>query len=53
MTEAHEFRPASVLFFAYNTFLPMHFTGLAGQPRHQAQLIGTPSAPPARCSPAR
>src|SRR6202000_2669646 len=28
------------LFFAYNTFLPMHITGLAGEPRHYAQLTG-------------
>jgi len=28
------------LFFAYNTFLPMHLTGLAGEPRHYAQLTG-------------
>ena len=35
------------LFFAYNVFLPMHFTGLAGEPRHYAQLTGIPSAPTA------
>ncbi len=28
------------LFFAYNTFLPMHLTGLAGEPRHYADLNG-------------
>ncbi len=33
------------LFFAYNTFLPMHLTGLASEPRHYAQLGGI--APPA------
>ena len=33
------------IFFAYNTFLPMHLTGLAGEPRHYAQLTGlTPAA---------
>jgi cytochrome c oxidase subunit 1 len=33
------------LFFAYSTFLPMHITGLAGEPRHYAQLTGlTPAA---------
>jgi cytochrome c oxidase subunit 1 len=33
------------LFFAYSTFLPMHLTGLAGEPRHYAQLTGlTPAA---------
>ncbi len=26
--------------FAYLTFLPMHLTGLAGEPRHYAQLTG-------------
>ena len=30
------------LFFAYNTFLPMHLTGLAAEPRHYAQLTGIP-----------
>jgi cytochrome c oxidase subunit 1 len=30
---------------AYSTFLPMHLTGLAGEPRHYAQLTGiTPAA---------
>ncbi len=28
------------LFFAYNTFVPMHLTGLASEPRHYAQLHG-------------
>ena len=28
------------LFFAYNTFVPMLLTGLAGEPRHYAQLDG-------------
>ena len=28
------------LFFAYSTFLPMHLTGLAGEPRHYAELTG-------------
>jgi cytochrome c oxidase subunit 1 len=27
---------------AYSTFLPMHLTGLAGEPRHYAQLNGLP-----------
>ncbi len=30
------------LVFAYTTFLPMHLTGLAGEPRHYAQLTGLP-----------
>jgi len=29
---------------AYATFLPMHITGLAGEPRHYAQLTGIPNA---------
>ncbi len=28
------------LFFSYNTFLPMHLTGLASEPRHYAHLNG-------------
>ena len=32
------------IFFAYNTFLPMHLTGLMGEPRHYAQLTGIPNA---------
>ena len=32
------------IFGAYSTFLPMHLTGLAGEPRHYAQLTGI-SAP--------
>ena len=28
------------LLFAYTTFLPMYFAGLAGEPRHYAQLTG-------------
>ena len=31
------------LYGAYNTFLPMHFTGLAGEPRHYAQLTEIPN----------
>ena len=30
---------------AYGCFLPMHITGLMGEPRHYAQLSGLPSAP--------
>jgi cytochrome c oxidase subunit 1 len=30
----------ATFFFAYSTFLPMHITGLAGEPRHYAQLNG-------------
>lgn len=30
------------LFFAYNTFLPMHILGLKGSPRHYAQLTDIP-----------
>ena len=30
----------ATLLGAYSTFLPMHFTGLAGEPRHYAQLAG-------------
>jgi cytochrome c oxidase subunit 1 len=34
------------LLFAYTTFLPMYFAGLAGEPRHYAQLTGL--IPPAQ-----
>ena len=36
---------------AYATFLPMHLTGLVGEPRHYAQLTGSPQrrrTPPRR-----
>ncbi|WP_353062636.1 cbb3-type cytochrome c oxidase subunit I [Tunturibacter psychrotolerans] len=36
---------------AYAVFLPMHLTGLAGEPRHYAQLTGIPS-PGSSLSPA-
>jgi len=32
------------LLFAYGTFLPMHLEGLAGRPRHYAQVTGSTSA---------
>jgi cytochrome c oxidase subunit 1 len=33
------------ILFAYSTFLPMHITGLAAEPRHYSQLTGmTPAA---------
>jgi cytochrome c oxidase subunit 1 len=33
------------ILFAYSTFLPMHLTGLAAEPRHYSQLTGiTPAA---------
>ncbi len=35
---------AGSLLGAYATFLPMHLTGLAGEPRHYAQLSGIPNA---------
>jgi cytochrome c oxidase subunit I len=34
----------ATLLGAYATFLPMHLTGLMGEPRHYAQLIGVPNA---------
>jgi cytochrome c oxidase subunit 1 len=34
----------STLIGAYAVFLPMHLTGLAGEPRHYAQLTGIPGA---------
>ncbi|MEO6982740.1 MAG: cbb3-type cytochrome c oxidase subunit I [Edaphobacter sp.] len=34
----------TTLIGAYATFLPMHLAGLAGEPRHYAQLIGIPNA---------
>ena len=33
----------ATLLGAYATFLPMHLTGLAGEPRHYAQLTGIPT----------
>jgi cytochrome c oxidase subunit I len=33
----------ATLLGAYSTFLPMHFTGLAAEPRHYAQLTGIAS----------
>ncbi len=33
---------AGTLLFAYSTFLPMHLTGLASEPRHYAQLSSVP-----------
>ena len=32
----------ATLLGAYSTFLPMHLTGLAGEPRHYAQFTGIP-----------
>jgi cytochrome c oxidase subunit I len=34
----------TTLLGAYATFLPMHLTGLMGEPRHYAQLTGIPGA---------
>jgi cytochrome c oxidase subunit I len=34
----------STILGAYAVFLPMHLTGLAGEPRHYAQLTGIPGA---------
>jgi cytochrome c oxidase subunit 1 len=34
----------TTLIGAYATFLPMHLTGLAGEPRHYSQLTGIPNA---------
>jgi cytochrome c oxidase subunit 1 len=36
---------------AYSTFLPMYFTGLAGEPRHYAQLTSAAQALPALVQP--
>ncbi len=34
----------TTLIGAYATFIPMHLTGLAGEPRHYSQLAGIPNA---------